>query len=173
MQAAAELNHTVLQPMAVDVGVQSSVLLRGLTDSYFRLPPAITAAIAAAATSDSTVTGTSTTNGSVAAVSPVAAELSSLLGLLSFGGSVRAASTCFSSFKYVEEDVMVAVCGHLKLPEAGQYGVRLATASPLAQLAVTVGQRQLVWLAGAGDVREAVLQVPQPGEQGPRAARGP
>ncbi|PNH09549.1 hypothetical protein TSOC_003805 [Tetrabaena socialis] len=73
------------------------------------------------------------------------------------------ASTRLSSFKYVEEDVMVAVCGHLKLPEAGQYGVRLATASPLARLAVTVGQRQLVWQAGPGGGREVVLQVPQPG----------
>ncbi|PNH01966.1 hypothetical protein TSOC_012085, partial [Tetrabaena socialis] len=73
------------------------------------------------------------------------------------------ASTCFSSFKYVGEDVMVAVRGHLKLPEAGQYGVRLATASPLARLAVTVGQRQMVWQAGAGGVREAVLLALQPG----------
>ncbi|PNH08643.1 Halolysin [Tetrabaena socialis] len=166
VQAAAELTckgATLLVPMAVDVAVQSSVLLRGLTDSYFRLPPATAAAIAAAAASDSTVTGPATTNGSVAAVSPVAAGPSSLLGLLPFGGSVRSASTCFSSFKYVGEDVMVAVRGHLKLPEAGQYGVRLATASPLAQLAATVGQRQLVWQAGPGGGHEAVLQVPQPG----------
>ncbi|PNH09543.1 Subtilisin NAT [Tetrabaena socialis] len=166
VQAAAALGGTgatLLVPMVVDVAAQSSVLLRGLTDSYFRLPPAIAAAIAAAAASDSTATGTAATNGSVAAVSPVAAGPSSLLGLLPFGGSVRSASTRLSSFKYVGEDVMVAVRGHLKLPEAGQYGVRLATASPLARLAVTVGQRQLVWQAGAGGVREAVLQVPQPG----------
>ncbi|PNH08638.1 Thermophilic serine proteinase [Tetrabaena socialis] len=163
VQAAAEHNRMVLQPMAVDVAVQSSVLLRGLTDSYFHLPPATAAAIAAAAASDSTATGPATTNGSVAAVSPVAAGPSSLLGLLPFGGSVRNASTCFSSFKYVGEDVMVAVRGHLKLPEAGQYGVRLATASPLARLAVTVGQRQLIWQAVTGGVREAVLLAPQPG----------
>ncbi|PNH07896.1 Subtilisin NAT, partial [Tetrabaena socialis] len=159
--ALAGTGATLLVPMVVDVAAQSSVLLRGLTDSYFRVPPATAAAIAAAASSDATATGTATTNGSVAAVSPMAAGPSSLLGLLPFGGSVRSASTRLSSFKYVGEDVMVAVCGHLKLPEAGQYGVRLATTSPLARLAVTVGQRQLVWQAGG--VREAVLQVPQPG----------
>ncbi len=63
------------------------------------------------------------------------------------------------------EDVVVALRGQLRLPTRGFYGLRLTTTAPLARLAVTVGQRRIVFNNTAANVFQASLQVEDPGTQ--------
>ncbi|GLC47721.1 hypothetical protein PLESTB_000018700 [Pleodorina starrii] len=129
--------------MTIDVAAKSGALTRSLAESYYRLSAAAAATLVA----------------DVARAPSRSSSVLTTLGLTPFTTGARPATSSLRGYKHTGPDVLVVVQGQLSLPSRGSYGLRIATTSPLARIAVSVGQRRLSWSSAGNNTYEARLLV--------------